>query len=96
MITVVFEFPGVTTSQYDDLGKRLNVSDANPPQGLVFHCASSTGSSLLITDVWESEESFRKFGERLMPAMEATGIAKATPKIYQTHNAIQGRVPAHR
>ncbi len=96
MTTVVFDFPNMTTTQYDDVCRRANVSDSNPPEGLIFHCASPTGTSLLVTDVWDSEEKFRKFGEQLMPAMDAIGIQGIQPKIYPTYATIRGRSLVHR
>ena len=43
--------------------------------GALFHWVAQTGEGLLVTSVWESEESFGKFmQERLIPASVKTGF----------------------
>ncbi len=87
MITVVVNCKGATSLQYDEVNRLANVSPSNPPAGLVFHCASPTEDGWLVVDVWESEEAFKKFAERLMPAIQQVGI-EGHPEIYRTHNVI--------
>jgi hypothetical protein len=41
-----------------------------------------------VTDVWESEEAFRKFGEKLAPLMQAAGMPMGTPTVYQAFNVV--------
>jgi hypothetical protein len=43
----------------------------NPPDGLIAHVMTKTPDGVHVTDVWESQEQFRKFSdEQLMPAMQ--------------------------
>jgi len=93
MITLVFDAPGVTAAQYEEACRLANCSQSNVPDGLIFHSASPTDSGWLVVDVWESEEKFRAFGERLGPAMEQAGINQQ-PRIYKTHAIMGGGVPA--
>ncbi len=93
MITLVFDAPGVTAAQYDEACRLANCSQSNVPDGLIFHSASPTETGFLVVDVWESEEKFKAFGERLGPAMAQAGITQV-PKIYKTHNTMSGLVPA--
>lgn len=92
MITLVFEGPGVTATQYEEACRLANCSQANVPDGLIFHSASPTDNGWLVVDVWESEEKFKAFGERLGPAMKEAGIT-AQPRIYKTHAIISGQIP---
>lgn len=93
MITIVFEGAGVTAAQYDEACRLANCSQSNVPDGLIFHSAAPTETGWFVSDVWESEEKFNAFGERLGPALEKAGIT-AKPRIYKTHAIISGRVPA--
>ncbi len=95
MITVVFNFPGNTAQQYDEACRLARVSQDNLPDGLIFHSASPTADGMLIVDVWESEEQFSRFGDRLKPAMQQAGIT-GQPQIYRTHAVMGSRVPALR
>ena len=40
-------------------------------------------------EVWESEEQARAWDDKLEPALEAAGIVRPTPEIWQVHNLIQ-------
>lgn len=97
MITVVMTAP-VTSLQYDEITRLANV-DSDPPHGLVFHSASETGQGILIVDIWEAEEDFRRFGERLRPAVaQVVGQVPdqgPAPEVYRTHHVIGAAVPVH-
>lgn len=95
MITVAFDFPGVTVAKYDEVCKAANVSQQNLPDGLIFHSATPTDTGLQVVDVWESPEQFEAFGARLMPAMQAAGMPESTPRIHPTHAVMgSGRIPS--
>jgi hypothetical protein len=87
MINVVFEGPGVTAEQYDQVCREANISQENVPDGLIYHSAFLTDSGFMVVDVWESEDKFRAFGAHLAPAMERAGIT-VEPRVYQTHAVI--------
>lgn len=85
MITIVFEVNGMTAAQYEQINEHAGITQSSLPNGLVFHQACQTESGWLVTDVWESLESFQAFGEKLMPALQAAGVS-GHPRIYPTHN----------
>jgi hypothetical protein len=43
----------------------------------------------LVYDVWDSAESFEKFGETLMPILAQIGLDPGQPEIMPLHNMIQ-------
>lgn len=49
--------------------------DDDRPSGMILHAASETsGGTVEIVDVWESEDAMQKFtSERLFPAFQETG-----------------------
>jgi hypothetical protein len=50
--------------------------------------AAPTPNGWFVTDVWESEEAFRRFGEVLMPMLEELGVRDVQPKIYPAFNVV--------
>jgi hypothetical protein len=66
----IFQPPDVTPEIYDRVNAEAGV-DANPPAGLLFHCAGETDGRWQIVDAWESREHAQRFDdERLGPAIE--------------------------
>ena len=55
--------------------------------------AAVNGTGYLVTNVWESQEAFERFGQTLMPLLQRVGGPVTTPKIYPVHNLniIQGK-----
>ena len=44
---------------------------------------------LRVSEIWDSQEQFEAFGERLMPILEQVGIDPGQPEIHQVHNTIK-------
>jgi hypothetical protein len=67
----MFQPPNVTAEIYEAVNEKAGVA-ADPPEGLIFHCAGDAGGNWQILDVWESQEHARRFDEeRLTPAIES-------------------------
>jgi quinol monooxygenase YgiN len=87
--------PDGSTGFYDQVTAAMNV-EGDPPAGLIVHTASVTDrGTIMIVDVWESQEAFDRFSdERLMPAIrEAMGggdppDAGTTVRTYEVHNVV--------
>jgi hypothetical protein len=58
-----------------------------PVEGLLVHVAGQGPNGFRVVDVWESEEAFQRFGEKLMPIMKAIGIEGA-PEVYPSHTVV--------
>lgn len=92
-IVAVFQGPGFTRESYDESVRRLTggkglKSPADwPVKGLLAHAAGQGPSGFRVVDVWESEDAFRRFGEKLMPILKALGIEGA-PEIYPAHTFV--------
>jgi hypothetical protein len=91
-IVAVFQFPSLTQQTYEETVKRLTGGKKTrmesradwPVPGLLSHAAGQGANGFRVVDVWESEDAFRKFGERLTPILEAVGI-KGDPDIYPAY-----------
>jgi hypothetical protein len=88
-IIAVFQSPSLTQQTYEETVKRLTGGKRTrmesradwPVPGLLSHAAGQSASGFRVVDVWESEDAFRKFGEKLAPIMEAVGIT-GDPDVY--------------
>ncbi len=83
--------PSTTTEQYDEVVRRLEESGELPADGFDYHVAFYSEGELRVSEVWDSQEQFEAFGQRVMPlladvALEHTG----RPEILKVHNIIKG------
>ena len=80
-----------TTDQYDETIRRLEQAGDFPPDGLEYHVAFlSEDGNLRVSEIWESQQQFEAFGQRLMPLLSEVGIDPGQPEILQIHNIIKG------
>jgi hypothetical protein len=72
-VGIRLKLAGGKQEQYDAVSEIVNVN-ADPPQGMIFHCAGPIDDGWGVIDVWESRDAFDSFvAARLMPAIEAAG-----------------------
>ena len=89
-IVAVFQGPTLTQEQYAQSVDRLTGGNKRrmeapsdwPVEGLLVHIAGQGPTGFRVIDVWESEEAFQRFGEKLMPILQELGI-NIEPEIYQ-------------
>jgi hypothetical protein len=94
-IGVIFDFPGTTSDQYDEVCRDLNngqplrrLSDWPGEGEIVAHVAGPTRDGWRVVDVWESQEAFQRFGERLIPLLEKAGMPAVQPQVFPVHNVV--------
>src|SRR5438445_422927 len=93
-VLMIAEMKGATPELYEQVNQSMGVDGDHLPDGLIQHVAGRTDDGLLAVDVWDSEESFRRFAEeRLGPALQELGVPPdMSPTFYPVHNLIeQGR-----
>lgn len=93
-IIAVFQSPTLTQATYEESVRRLSggrqrmTTPADwPVEGLLAHVAGQGAQGFRVVDVWESEEAFQRFGEKLMPIMKAIGI-EGQPEVYPAHTVV--------
>ena len=79
----------VTTEQYDESIRRLDKSGDWLPEGLDYHVAFKSDGKFRVTEIWDSQEKFDAFGERLMPVLRDVGIEPGKPELLEIHNIIK-------
>jgi len=77
-VVVRFSPTNLTKEKYDEVGRRMEEAGASwPPDGLEMHVCFGSEGELRVSEIWDSEEQCRAFGERLMPVMSEVGIQMA-------------------
>jgi hypothetical protein len=94
-VVAVFQSPSLTQEKYEETvrrvtgGKKSRVDSPSdwPVAGLLVHAAGQATGGFRVVDVWESEDAFRRFGEKLIPILKAIGI-EDQPEVYQAHTFV--------
>jgi hypothetical protein len=86
-----FQPASFSKERYDEAIQRLEQAGASSPEGRKYHFAF-TGQSggIEVFDVWDSMESFEKFGETLVPVLNELGADPGEPQVAEIHNVIAG------
>ena len=87
-IVVVFDVPGMTAAQYDQVDKELETAGERNPKGRLYHVAFAKAAGWFVVDVWESREALDRFAQSLMPILQKAGVTPTEPQIYPVHNII--------
>ncbi len=94
-VLVRFQPVGLTHQQYDEVTHQMENAGAWPPDGLQLHVLFGTEGNLKVSEIWESEEQLRAFGEQLMPVLNEVGVQLAgEPEIFEVHVFDQPRTTA--
>jgi hypothetical protein len=75
-------------AQYNEIMSKLNAALGGPPKGRLDHICFGSGTGLQVFDVWDSQASFDKFGETLMPILDAIGLKMGEPMIEPIVNTV--------
>jgi hypothetical protein len=92
-VVAVFQGPGFTQENYEEsvrklTGKERVDSPADwPVEGLLVHAAGQGPNGFRVVDVWDSEESFSRFGESLLPILQEIGV-EGEPEVYPAHSFV--------
>jgi hypothetical protein len=86
-VVVRYQPTGMTKAQYDEVSQRVqDGEDKWPPDGLELHVCFGSDGELLVSEIWDSEDQWRTFGERLMPILEEGGIEfSGEPQLFDVH-----------
>ena len=93
-VVIIQDFPQEeterSTTNYDEISRRLRESGAIPPEGCHLHCAGWTGNGFRIIEIWDTREQFDRFlADKVMPlVMEMPGANQQPPEItsYELHS----------
>jgi hypothetical protein len=87
-IGLIFEGPGVTQAQYEQVRDEVAPGNKRQP-GLLYHAAGPTENGWRVMEVWESQEVLdRFFQEKLGQALQRANIS-SQPQTFQVQNIMQ-------
>lgn len=78
-VVALFQAPSLTQERYEESvrmitgGARLQSAADWPVASLLAHIAGEGENGFRVVDVWESEEACARFGEHLLPVLQAVG-----------------------
>lgn len=84
-IVAVFEAPGMTADDFDQIMVELEKVGQVEPDGRLFHVSAPADGGWLVVDVWESEEKLGAFAGVLMPIIAGLGVTPPNPRISPVH-----------
>ena len=87
-ISVVFDVPGMTAQQYDEVIRKLEASGEGAPAGRRVHVAFPKPDGWMVVDVWESEEELGRFAAILMPLLAEAGVTPPRPRMHPIHSLV--------
>jgi len=90
-IVTVFKHTTMPTDKYEKVIAGLEGVGAGNPNGRLHHVASVTpGGTIVVTDVWESADKLKAFGEALIPVLQRAGVTPVEPEVMPVHGMIVG------
>ncbi len=90
-VAFVMRLPGATLEQYDEVIELMGFAHDGtvPMEGAVFHWVAATDDGIVVTDVWESDETFQRFSEeQIGPFTQQVGIAPPEVTRYEVYNTL--------
>jgi hypothetical protein len=87
---IYFAPASMSTAQYDACVRKLEEKGAGKPAGRLYHACFGDPGKLAVFDIWDSQQSFDRFGETLTPILQEVGIEATAPHVMPVHNIIQG------
>ena len=85
-ITVMFEMPGVTAAQYDQVIQGLEAAGEGNPKGRLYHVAVPKEEGWLVVDVWESGGQRDPFAQTHNPNKQKNRVSPPQPPGYPVDN----------
>ena len=75
---------GLTKDKYDEVSRRMEEAGEWPPEGMDTHVCFGSEGELRVSEIWDSEEQFRAFGEHLLPVLNDLGVQlSGDPEIFE-------------
>jgi hypothetical protein len=90
-IIVHFSPSGLDKAKYDVAIGRLEQAGEGSPAGRLYHCVYDSGGALKVLEVWDSQQSFERHGQVIMPILKSFGIDAGQPDVSPAHNVISGQ-----
>jgi hypothetical protein len=87
-VLVIVDFKGGSKEQYDASVKDLAAAGQLKLAQRPHHFAGIAEDGMYIVDIWDSEESFAKFGEIMVPIIIKNGMQPPQVRVFPLHNEL--------
>jgi hypothetical protein len=74
---------GLTREQYDEVSRRMENAGDWPPDGMDVHVLFGEEGDMRVSEIWDSEEQFRPFADRLMAVLDEVGVSYSEPEVFE-------------
>ena len=88
-IAAYFHPKNMTLEQFNEIHLRLEKTGREPNPHRLHHSCFGEDGALMVYDIWDSPESFRAFGEVLMPILAEVGVDPGEPAVMPIHKLDQ-------
>ena len=91
-MSILVRFPpsNVSKQQYDTVRNELSGGGDWPPDGCQLHVAFGPDDDIHVSEIWESPDKFRAFGDKLRPRLEQAGIQLAgEPEVFDDVHVVE-------
>ena len=89
-VVLRFTTQGLTEAKYNEIDRRLSEVGAGSPAGRLYHVCFGDKENLRVSDIWDSKESFEKFGATLWPILQELEVPEGELEFLEVHNIIAG------
>ena len=84
MICRIYDVPGATVEQYDQVSDKLG---SDKPDGVHAHIAGASDGGIRVIEVWDSTDHIDRYMQSgLAEAMQEAGIPQPTITDFEVHN----------
>lgn len=96
-VVMIAEIDGMTTDDYDRMTGDLDAHGADGSRHpSVSHIAATDGETLVVVDVWESEEAFGQFADSELAPRAGASMDRMSTRFGEVHNHVPAKAPARR
>ena len=90
-VVVRYHPVSLTAEKYDATSSQMAEAEIQwPPEGLDYHVCFGTEGNLMVSEIWDSQEQWEAFGERLMPFLADAGIEfSGEPEVFEIHDSVR-------
>jgi hypothetical protein len=93
-ILVRFSPPNANLAKYNEALDKLKQAGVSSPAGRLYHVCFGDNDKIRVSEIWDSKESFEKFGPTLMPILGEVGIDPGQPEFVEVYNIIESKQAA--
>jgi hypothetical protein len=87
-MSIVVRYPpsNVSKQQYDALRGDFEAAGDWPAEGCQLHVCFGPENDIRVSEVWDSQEHFQAWGDKLGPKMEQAGLQlSGEPEVFDVH-----------